>query len=125
VRSTQGSARKVVGSGYQDHIRIPGELGDAEAAAGDEQRHEDVVGRVHDQRGALEVLAVAQGAQEVGLGQGLAAHQAVLVRPGHPHLLKLAAVEASDDLLEGIMLPFAVQTVLSHETGLADAEVLT
>lgn len=48
----------------------------------------------------------------------------MLVRPGHAHLLEVAAVQAIGDLLDRSVLLFAEQTVLGREVGLTDAEIL-
>jgi hypothetical protein len=109
--------------GHEDHVRIPAHLGDPEAAALDEQRHEDVVRRVHDERRALEVVAVAQSPQEVRDGHRLAAQDSVLVAPGDAHLAQAVVDDLAGEPLGRLALLIRPQPVLVDEAELADPDL--
>ena len=119
-----GSTRKVVGSGTRMESGPPASSVMPTPPPEANMRREDVVGGVHVQRRALEVLAVAQREQEVVGGEGLAADDTVLVAPGHPDRAQPLLLDLGDDPLGGLLLLVAPELVALDEADLADAQVL-
>jgi hypothetical protein len=110
--------------GHQDGVRPAGQLGHADTATRGEHGREQVVGGVHVQRRALEVLPVPQRDQEVVGGEGLAPDHTVLVAPGHPDRAQRLLLDLGDDPLGGLLLLVAPELVALDEADLADAQVL-